>query len=321
MALNIAVRSPAAIIGGAVAASAAIALLMRDGFASGFTIEHGLMPALVGLTVLAAHLGFQRIAKLSGIPLLFLAGFGSALIVYETMGRRAELRDTKTATAAAKVQDRTDLKAEIAEYRRATALARQKEARACANPRNKGLCKSRGADVAAFEAHIAEMTAELDGMQVVPVDAKADRVAAVAAIFGATGDVKAAVGVFDPFAFPLFLEMASILLFGIGFGGEQVKKAYALPPADGEKKPQPKPAAPKFPRPVLISAPEVEDYELAALRAFFAVGDGPVSVTNDELARGLNLSKSEASKRVSKAVAAGILQRQRVGREVAIRLN
>jgi hypothetical protein len=102
---------------------------------------------------------------------------------------------------------------------------------------------------------------------------------------------------------------------------QSVKKTYALPPADdeGEKKPTPKDVI-QFPRPrVLHSAAEIPDHELEALRMAFAVGDGPVS--NDELARRMGVVKSEASKRVQKGIAAGILHKQRIGREVAIRLN
>jgi predicted transcriptional regulator len=44
-------------------------------------------------------------------------------------------------------------------------------------------------------------------------------------------------------------------------------------------------------------------------------------VTNNELASMLNVSKGEASKRVSAAVSAELCQRRRIGREVAITLH
>jgi uncharacterized membrane protein len=124
------------------------------------------------------------------------------------------------------------------------------------------------------------------------------------------------------FAAGLDIVIWALIWFACATATRKETPAKVAAPADDEGEKVPSPRVVEFPRPrVLHSAQEVEDYELAALRAFFAAGDGPVS--NDELARGLNLSKSEASKRVSKAVAAGILQRQRVGREVAIspRLN
>ena len=45
------------------------------------------------------------------------------------------------------------------------------------------------------------------------------------------------------------------------------------------------------------------------------------AMTNQEVANRLRISKAEASKRVTDAVAAGIVSRQRVGKHVAITLH
>jgi DNA-binding MarR family transcriptional regulator len=45
------------------------------------------------------------------------------------------------------------------------------------------------------------------------------------------------------------------------------------------------------------------------------------AVSNNELARLLAVTKGEASKRVSAAIAAGFVQRRRIGRKVAITLH
>jgi hypothetical protein len=95
-------------------------------------------------------------------------------------------------------------------------------------------------------------------------------------------------------------------------------KASKPDPEDGETKPTPKDVLPFRPR-ILHSAPEVTDHELEAMRMAFCAGDGPVS--NDEFARRMGVTKAEASKRAAKGIALGILHKQRVGREVAIRLN
>jgi hypothetical protein len=126
------------------------------------------------------------------------------------------------------------------------------------------------------------------------------------------------------FAAGLDIVIWALIWFACATAKREEKPAKAAAPADDEGERKSETKVVEFPRPrVLHSAQEIEDYELAALKAFFMAGDGPVSVSNDELARGLGISKSESSKRVSKAIAAGILQRQRVGREVAIspRLN
>jgi predicted DNA-binding protein (UPF0251 family) len=126
------------------------------------------------------------------------------------------------------------------------------------------------------------------------------------------------------FAAGLDIVIWALIWFACATAERKGEKAPAKPanstPSDDEGEKVPSPRVVEFPRPrVLHSVAEIPDHELEALRMAFAVGDGPVS--NDELARRMGVVKSEASKRVQKGIAAGILHKQRVGREVAIRLN
>lgn len=68
----------------------------------------------------------------------------------------------------------------------------------------------------------------------------------------------------------------------------------------------------------LVDGTTIEDRELKALREALA---GRRKLTNDELAALLKVSKAESSRRVTKAIDAGIVSRQRVGRHVAIALQ
>lgn len=69
-----------------------------------------------------------------------------------------------------------------------------------------------------------------------------------------------------------------------------------------------------------VSAPvSEEDRELEELRRALRRANGPLS--NEDLRAVLGVSKGEASKRVSRAVEAGIVSRYRTGKEVAITLN
>ena len=65
----------------------------------------------------------------------------------------------------------------------------------------------------------------------------------------------------------------------------------------------------------LVLPKDVTDAELDELRKLLT-RSGPL--TNNDVARMLGVVKSEASKRVSKAVAAGMVSRRRIGREVSI---
>jgi predicted transcriptional regulator len=63
----------------------------------------------------------------------------------------------------------------------------------------------------------------------------------------------------------------------------------------------------------------VTPQDLEQLRKLLTITKRPLS--NNELARLLAVTKGEASKRVSAAIAAGFVQRRRIGREVAITLH
>ena len=66
------------------------------------------------------------------------------------------------------------------------------------------------------------------------------------------------------------------------------------------------------------TVPTVSDREREELRRILR---GRARLTNDEVAALMRVTKSEASKRVAKAVAAGFVTKHRVGREVAISLH
>ena len=68
-----------------------------------------------------------------------------------------------------------------------------------------------------------------------------------------------------------------------------------------------------------MDVPNVSDAELEELRRILRGRRS--ALTNDQVAALMSVTKSEASKRVAKAVAAGIVSKHRVGREVAIALH
>lgn len=232
MSSNTTIHSRPAIAGGLIAAGASTVLLVRDALTTGPTVDHLMMPVLVGLTVLAAHLGWQatREWRPVAVPLLVLAMFGSGLIVLETMGRRAEGRDSRVAEATARNQTRGDKLADLDRARRRLADAEkmvdlETKAGGCPDKRRDGRkskCsdwKERGDEVRSHVAVLEGELAKLGGET--PVDAKAKRIAAVLALVGipmAAEAIEARVAVFDPFALPLFLEGLAVFLFGFGLG-------------------------------------------------------------------------------------------------------
>lgn len=290
------VHSWPAIAGGTFAAFGATALLTRDAYYTGFSLDHALMPVLVGLTILVGHLAWQAIGerKLSAVPLALLAVLGSGITVYETMGRRAETRDTKIAIASKSVDDYAAL---VANLDRANKLVTEAESWVASECKTGVGPKCRGVTFTRDQraAHAEKLRRDVEAHKApAPADPKADRAAAVAGWFGYSADqTKSAVRTFEPFVLPLFLELGAIFLFGFGIGHHKVEPKVEAPVSFSVERP-------------------LSDAEIEELRRVLNGMRRPA--TNDELAAAMDVSKGEASKRVAKAVDAGVVTKLRAGR-------
>lgn len=300
------VASPAAILGGVAAAGGAIALLVRDALSTGWTVDLALMPLLVGLTILCGHhsgKAFWRGKVIAAVGLAFLAVFGSSLIVYETMGRRAEVRDAKVASATDSASQRQHLQKMLAEAEENVTRYRTRLSDECGSGKGKK-CDGYAYTVKTWEAAVTGYKAEISGLGAPkPIDPKAERITAVVGMLGvgiAPEAIQRHVALLEPLTLPLFLELGSIVLFGYGLGRGRRREVTA--PATTVK-------ALTFEKP--LTPDEIEE-----LRRLILGAGKPLS--NQEVADALGISKGEASKRVSEGVARGILNKQRVGREVAI---
>lgn len=307
------VHSAPALIGGIVAAGFSMALLCQDAFTSGFTFKHAAMPALVGLTVLFAHEAFRagkELKLISCAAFLALAVFGSGVIISETMGRTAESRDAKVSEATKGVDAYAALLANLDRANKLAAEAESWVAHECrtgVGPKCRGVTFTRDQRL----AHAEKLRKEADAHKApAPVDSKADRIAAIAALFGyGEGAVKKAVHTFEPFVLPLFLEMGAIFLFGFG-----VRTRKVSVPVDDSVSTVSEPKALSFENEKGDrSDQEIEDIK----KALSGLGH---AVTNDQLAALLKISKSEASKRWRRCAEAGVLEAQRAGRYVHLRL-
>ena len=290
-------------VGGIVAAGFSIALLCADGFATGFTFKHAAMPALVGLTVLFAHEAWRagkELKLVSFVAFLALAAFGSGVIISETMGRTAESRDAKVSEATKDVNAYAAL---LANLDRANKLASEAEswvASECktgVGPKCRGVTFTRDQRLAFAEKLRKDAEAH---KAPAPIDSKADRVAALAALFGyGETTVKAAVHTFEPFVLPLFLELGAIFLFGFGIRTRKVAVSVSnAVPVDV-------PTGLSFERPLT-------DDEVEEIRRLLTGMKKPVC--NKELADMAGVTPSEMSKRVNKAVEAGKVLRFKAGK-------
>jgi hypothetical protein len=189
------------------------------------SMEHGLTVLTLFGTIAVGHLaleaGRQRhLLPLVGFAFLFLAG--TALTVYNSVGRQSETTDAKLLDTEA----RNEL---ISSARRARLAneamlteARANHSRECASGRGKR-CDGILATIRVYEDAVKGNESDLARLgPPLPVAPKAEKMAAVAAIFGADkAQAKATLMLIEPFAYTLFFELGSIISFGYGFGGRR----------------------------------------------------------------------------------------------------
>jgi hypothetical protein len=302
------------IAAGAVFAIGALSVLFEDVVSHQAPIElkHLLIIITVLGTMLACHLFVEasrswHIAAALGFGVLFVCG--TALVVYKSAGKQAEATMLTAAQHEDLLEKRIALKAELeAEKRRRDQKIKERDAECATGEGPK--CRSKTALANLYEESLAGYQARLDQLQVPePVAPEAEQLGALAEALGYDKQqVKALAVLVVPFLTTLFLEFGSIVSFGYGFGHGRRETVSKV------SKAKPKVSALDY-----TEVPKVSDRELEDLRRLLRRAGRPLS--NNEVAALSGVVKSEASKRVQKAIEAGIVSKRRVGKEVAIALN
>lgn len=315
------VYSWAGLVFAGIAGIAATSIIVQDAFPNGAAdwshakLEHALAPVLVAITAfLWLHAAREmKEGKLVALPLALVATFCSGLIVFESMGRGAEALDTKIAAATKTVDQYASI---AADYEATKKLVKQSEAwvaTACADGVGKN-CRGQTFTLNQRKASADKLKADLEHATApVPVDARGDRVAYLAGLMGYDGVVakKAAQSLY-PLARPLAFEFVMILLLHASVRTRKVSVRVS------ESVPVEVPA--ETPKALSFERPDgaYTDDEIEQIKKALNGMDRPV--TNDELAALLGCSKSESSKRWRRGAEAGVVQAQRSGRYVHLRL-
>lgn len=296
-------RSWLAIAGGVVASITALGMINADAIQSGHVdLYHLISVPLIVLTILCAHISIERIylGKLvSGAAVAVPAVVCTALVLYSSIGRQADVSDAQVASATSIAERRAALTSDLAEAKKTRTKAQWMKAWEIAGrPRLHGKpnmdgrpsgtagCGSgcRGWLQTADEAQsrIEHLEAQLAGLAVPTAAPRADRAAEIVTMLsgGDKGHVKHILYVIEPVAYALAFEICAIVLFTVGLGlparGHGVALASA-PPRGG--------------KPFLV--PDDTDHPLIReLRT-----NGPAA-SQDELAVRMGLSKGEISKTV-----------------------
>lgn len=306
------VSSWSGLIFAGIAGIAATSLIVQDAFPNGWAdwshvkLEHALAPAIVAITAfLWLHAARElREGRMAALALAAVAAFCSCLIVFESMGRGAEALDTKIKVAEVSEEQRVQaaLSLQHARDRLAEVLPiKLSECRGAPVPlpvNGWPKCRTYTGSVEAYEASIASLEKKLETAKPVPVDARGERVAFIAGLFGYDGEVakKAAQSLY-PLARPLAFEFVMILLLHASVRTRSVPVSSVSTVSE--------------PKGLSFEGPYTDQEIEELTRILNGMGQ---PLTNDEVAAALRISKSEASKRVQKAVDAGKVVKLRAGR-------
>lgn len=224
-----------AIASGLVFTAGALVILLGDVVATpaAWTITHALTVLTVIGTIAAGHLcDTARAARAwlaaAGFAALFAGG--TALVVYQSVGRQAETSDTRTLGIEDRNRQIADKRGELERARQRLADAERQvdlETRgrpdARGRPTTKPVCgracedwKLRADEV---RSHIATLEGDVARLgSPLPVAPKAEKMAAVVALLGADeAKAKAALQLLEPFLWTLFFEIGSVVSWGFAF--------------------------------------------------------------------------------------------------------
>lgn len=199
--------------------------ILLDDVARGhpWSMEHALTVLTVLGTIAVGHLAVEagrtwHLLPATGFCLLFIAG--TALTVYNSVGRQSETTDAKLLDTEARNEQIVSTKKTRLANEAMLVEARTNHARECSTGRGKR-CDGILATIRVYEDAVKGNDADLVHLgPLMPVAPKAEKMAAFAAIFGADkSQAKATLMLIEPFAYTLFFELGSIISLGYGLGG------------------------------------------------------------------------------------------------------
>lgn len=337
-----------ALIAAFLATAGSVALMAHDAWTGHVTLEHGLSVAAVALTIAGAVMAHRRAHVGSwgwAAAFAVMCATGSAMTAYTAISRQTEGAEVRRAstelTNSLITEKQRDLEITRTRHREAQAVVDRftapakpgGEPRAC----DSRACKDwqrRAREVAALVQRSTREITQLGAVH--PVNAPADKVAAIADAMGFDGKrAGTLVTLLQPLLWPVLFEFSAILCFAFAFshtstiaptftlptitvdncaedclGGSKTCEACAI----GRGSIAPVPSRVSGPQLMLEDCASLSPAEisLAKLRGN--------DFTNEQLAEVLGISPSHTSRRVTQTVIEGRAVRVRDGRFVKITL-
>lgn len=300
---------PAITLGGLFAAGTAYVMFSDVKSPAEFTFDHSTTALILIGTVAAGHMIWPRLKswrtwlQAFGLAVLFVTG--TWYCVTSSAGRNAEATAAKVSAVDVANAERGRLARALVDAAEAHRKARDAETAECATGAGKKCIAARETTAKRkSEAADAELAFRKAPHEKVANGGTKHAAQVFALLLPASPvAIEHAIGLLMPFAKALFLEIATLIFLGIGLGHRKVSVASV------ESVPVSVPA--ETPRALSFERPLTDD-EVEQIRKLLEGRSKPV--TNDELAAMAGVTKSEMSKRVAKAEAAGKVVKFRAGR-------
>jgi hypothetical protein len=209
-----------AIAAGTFASIGAMAILLWEPIHSGnWTLDHALVPLVVGLTIAAGHLakvaGFRKFGAALGFSIAFL--LGTAFTLYSSIGRQATTSEAQALSVAEANKLYEDAARMKGEAEGTVKDLRAKAVRECSSGKGKR-CDGITYSITTYEMAIKGYEQTMRDHPRQSTATKASQAAEVAALAGFSKEASEAFfKIFERFALALMFEWTAIVAFGYGF--------------------------------------------------------------------------------------------------------
>lgn len=212
-----------ALVAGLVASAGALAILLQDAIRTHvWTLEHGLIPALMIVQIFTSHLIGSALSSrrwLSAAGFLVVALAATWGVLYTSVIKQSQVTAEVSAVADDVNARRADLMKRLAANQDMLDGARAKFAAECAS--GKGTkCDGVAVTVGVYEDAVSGNTAALAALGPArPVAVKADKMAElIAALTGRDkANAKSVLVLIEPFTYAVIFEGAALVCFGFAF--------------------------------------------------------------------------------------------------------
>lgn len=289
-------------------------------------------PVLWGVVIslpILAHHAFKEARLLASALLTAAAVVGSAFTLYGTISRQAEVRETARLEADASAKPVDMLAGEVADAKAAVKDAKTRADKACERNPDGSTCEVWTKREKAYRALVSQSIVQLsDATPPKPKDS-GERFATQALTLAiklrhptvTDADVAPYVQAFGTSRFGLLFEIGALACGFYGFGPHRERSRQARIPKKGSE-----PFGGKLDevKPALAAPATAAIGDEAALDAdaklVLAAFDGRQrALRNVDLAGRMGVGEPESTKRVAAAIKAGVVTKERVGRQVFIR--